>query len=199
MPKGKKPTTRRGAAGKPLGKAKSRKPSTKKSGAKPGPGHNKPPPDHVPPPPLSVPFAAWMEPRKGFEHISCRKLWLVMWRKAHEPARHPVGFPFRSCDCSDLLWLDRCRAKLVGLGPDHGVSPGVGSRPFLRAASRWSATLSHAPAINSMAYLSFGFDSFAASSRLDWANFRYSATVFMARYPRVRLAPPFKTVNCQKT
>jgi hypothetical protein len=50
MAKRKTPTTRKGTAGRAVGKAKSRKPSIKKSAAKRGIGDNKPPPDHVPPP-----------------------------------------------------------------------------------------------------------------------------------------------------
>ena len=45
MAKGKPPTRRKAAAGK--GKAKLRKPSIKKSAAKPGKGHNKPPKEEV--------------------------------------------------------------------------------------------------------------------------------------------------------
>ena len=54
MAKGKPPTRRKAAAGK--GKAKPRKPSIKKSAAKPGKGHNKPPKEevlHAPRPPIS--------------------------------------------------------------------------------------------------------------------------------------------------
>ena len=67
MAKRKTPTTRKGAAGKAAGKPKARKPSTKKSAAKPGPGHNQPPPDHVPPPP---PISSWGTPMDNSAQVA---------------------------------------------------------------------------------------------------------------------------------
>jgi hypothetical protein len=67
MAKSKKPATRKGTAGKAVGKGKPRKSSIKKSAAKAGKGHNKPPPDRVPPPP---PISSWQTPTDNSAQIA---------------------------------------------------------------------------------------------------------------------------------
>jgi hypothetical protein len=71
-----------------------------------------------------------MEPKYGLANIYFRKR-LVVWRKGHGPGQNSAA-SFHVCDClaGSFLRFDRRRAQLVGLGPDHCGSPGVGSKPL---------------------------------------------------------------------